>query len=390
MKILITSDWYAPVINGVVTSILNLRQGLEERGHEVRILTLSGNRKSYSKDGVTYIGSAPAGFIYPNARIRIVKAKQYMAELREWKPDIIHSNCEFSTFLSARSIAKKLNVPIVHTYHTVYENYTHYFCPSKKLGKSAVSTFSRIISNKTDCLIVPSAKVADLLRSYGVVKPIFVVPTGIDLSKFSPDSVVHDANAVKEKLGVPLSNKVLLYLGRLAKEKNCEELINAAAKLRDKPITLLVVGGGPIRSDLEQLVEKLELQDKVIFTGMVQPSRTKIYYSIGDLFLNASTSETQGLTYMEALASGLPLLCRRDACLKDVIEEGENGEMYDTEDELLELLERFLNSDKVLAYRENALKSAEKFSISTFAKSMEKIYESCLTPVNVSEFTSRS
>ncbi|MCD7773406.1 MAG: glycosyltransferase [Ruminococcus sp.] len=150
----------------------------------------------------------------------------------------------------------------------------------------------------------------------------------------------------------------------------------------------MVVGGGPIRSDLEQLVEKLELQDKVIFTGMVQPSRTKIYYSIGDLFLNASTSETQGLTYMEALASGLPLLCRRDACLKDVIEEGENGEMYDTEDELLELLERFLNSDKVLAYRENALKSAEKFSISTFAKSMEKIYESCLTPVNVSRFTS--
>lgn len=134
MKILITTDWYTPAVNGVVTSVKNLQRELERRGHEVRILTLSQSLHSWSRDGVTAIGSVNAGRIYPGARLRTAMAGRWVRELMDWRPDVIHSQCEFSTFFLARRIAEELDVPLVHTYHTVYEDYTHYFSPSVRVG----------------------------------------------------------------------------------------------------------------------------------------------------------------------------------------------------------------------------------------------------------------
>lgn len=132
MRVLITTDWYEPVINGVVTSVMNLSRQLRERGHEVKILTLSRTFHSYIEGDVVYAGSIGLGCIYPQARLKIPKAAgDYMEMLLEWKPDIVHSQCEFSTFFLAKRIASELHVPIVHTYHTVYEDYTHYFSPQK-------------------------------------------------------------------------------------------------------------------------------------------------------------------------------------------------------------------------------------------------------------------
>ena len=138
MKILITSDWYSPAVNGVVTSVKNLRRELERRGHEVRVLTLSQTTHSREEDGVTYLGSVAAGLIYPGARLRTALAVKWVRDLVEWGPDVVHSQCEFSTFFLARRIAEELDVPLVHTYHTVYEDYTHYFSPSVRLGRRAV------------------------------------------------------------------------------------------------------------------------------------------------------------------------------------------------------------------------------------------------------------
>ena len=127
MKILITTDWYRPVINGVVTSVLNLTEQLEKRGYEVKVLTLSRNCHSYKEENVIYAGSVGMGKIYPQARVKIpVVAREYMEELLAWNPDLIHSQCEFSTFFLAKRIAGELDIPIIHTYHTVYEDYTHY------------------------------------------------------------------------------------------------------------------------------------------------------------------------------------------------------------------------------------------------------------------------
>ncbi len=374
MKILITSDWYIPAINGVVTSIVNLRNGLQARGHEVRVLTLSPSRRSYARDGVTYIGSLPAGFVYPHARLRIVRGKALIQELIAWKPDIVHSNCEFSTFAIAKSIARAVDAPLVHTYHTVYEDYTNYFSPSKRLGKKIASGFSHHISEKTDCMVVPTGKVAGLLGRYRVTTPIRVVPTGISLTRFTttPD---FSPEEIRRQYAIPAHNTVLVYVGRLAKEKNCAELIRAAARLRGEPFTLKLVGDGPNRGELEEASRELGMEKQILFVGMVPPAEVWRYYRSGDLFASASTSETQGLTYLEALASGLPLLCRRDDCLLDVVEEGVNGWLYSTEDEFASCLRRFLaDTERRGDYRENALASAQKFSIPVFAQKMEQLY----------------
>lgn len=135
MKVLITTDWYDPVINGVVTSVHTLEEELQKRGHELRVLTLSRNYRSYEKEHVYYMGSTSAGRIYPQARFRLPIPERYVGELMEWGPDIIHSQCEFSTFFIARKIACEGNIPIIHTYHTIYEDYTHYFSPNKTWEK---------------------------------------------------------------------------------------------------------------------------------------------------------------------------------------------------------------------------------------------------------------
>ena len=184
MKILITSDWYIPAVNGVVTSVKNLRRELERRGHEVRILTLSQTTHSWEKDGVTYLGSIAAGLIYPGARLRTALGGKWVRELVKWGPDVVHSQCEFSTFFLARRIAEERNIPLIHTYHTVYEDYTHYFSPSVHFGKKAAAIFTRWVARHTDCLIAPTGKVRMLLQNYRVQRPVFVVPSGIDLERF--------------------------------------------------------------------------------------------------------------------------------------------------------------------------------------------------------------
>ena len=135
MKILITTDWYKPAVNGVVTSVVSLADGLAAEGAEVRILTLSSDLHSYTKGNVTYLGSVGVGRIYPNARLKAAPSSRYVQELMKWCPDIVHSQCEFSTFFLARKIAEACRCPLVHTYHTVYENFTHYFSPNVRFGK---------------------------------------------------------------------------------------------------------------------------------------------------------------------------------------------------------------------------------------------------------------
>jgi 1,2-diacylglycerol 3-alpha-glucosyltransferase len=375
MKILLTSDWYAPAINGVVTSVQNLRAGLQARGHEVRVLTLSQSlRTNYGTD-ISYIGSMTAGKIYPGARIRTLPSHRLKQQLVNWAPDIIHSNCEFSTFHPACNLSQALGVPLVHTYHTVYENYTHYFSPSPRLGRQMVRTFSRRIAARTDCLIAPTEKTAALLRGYGIETPIHVVPTGIDFSRL--DRPMDDAQKLelRRSLGIPDGNTVLACVGRLAKEKNAEELLQFMTRLGDLPVTLLLVGGGPYQAVLEAEVDRLGIRDRVVLTGMVPPDRIGTYYRLGDLFVCASTSETQGLTYLEALACGLPLLCRADDCLADVVTQGEDGWQYHDEAQFRQYLDRFLSSPALQAtLRANALETAKRYSVEAFAAQMESVY----------------
>ncbi len=380
MKILITTDPYTPVVSGVVVSVNNLKNYLEERGNEVKILTLSSIAKSYVDGDVTYIASLPADTLYEQARIALKYSSSYIQKLVDWCPDVVHSQTEFSTYFMARKIAHKVGAPLLHTYHTIYEDYTHYFIPSKKIGKTIVSNITKLLLKKTSIVIAPTEKVRDLLVEYGVKNEIVIMPTGIDTDKFM--TVPESEEWVLEKkreLNISENNKVLLFVGRLGKEKGIDHILRYLKNEKSQNFVFVIVGGGPYKEQLEEIVTEYGLDGRVVFTGMISPDQIPLYYKLGDIFVSASTSETQGLTYIEAMSAGLPLLCKKDPCLKDVVQEGVSGWTFEGEKDFIEKLHLFAR-DKAYAesVKKNVISTANKFSAKTFAENAEKAYKEAI------------
>jgi len=380
MKILITTDLYTVTTNGVVTSVKNLLDELEKKGHDVKVLTLSDNRHSRQEGNIYYIRSMPFA-VYPDVRMPLAIRHRFMKEIIDWKPDVIHSQCEFFTFQFASYISKKTKAPIVHTYHTLYEQYVTYVLPSRKLGERLVRTFSRKRLKKVRRVIAPTHKVENTLRGYGMKNGMAVVPSGISLKQHLIHITDEERMAKRHELGIDDDNVVMINLGRLGTEKNLEELMSffaKAVKENDKLI-FLIVGDGPAKPLLEKQAKELGVNESVIFTGMVKPAEVQNYYQLGDVFVSASTSETQGLTYVEAAANGLPLLCRNDLCLEDVLIEGKNGYAYNDEKE-------FLDGIKAIAENEEWRKQAGElsreiaapFDKTEFGNAVEKVYESVI------------
>lgn len=388
MKVLITTDWYAPTVNGVVTSVLNLKKELEEKGCQVRVLTLAQNeekdrerrrcgrwiRRGGREENVWYLPSVGAGRIYPGARTVFGIGRKYVEEMAAWKPDVIHSQCEFTTFWFARRIARATGAVLLHTYHTVYEDYTHYFSPNRAFGRKAAAVFSRFILKDVDEVLAPTDKVRRLLEEYGVDRPIRTVPSGIDCERFARARDRRlNRNAVVPAQA-PRERRTLITVGRLAKEKNTEELLRWLAEGRGRAYRLLILGDGPDRGRLEELAGDLGVRDRVDFAGMVLPQEIPDWYQRGEIFVSASKSETQGLTYAEALASGLPAVCRRDECLDQVIVNGRNGWQYGGREEFFDALEALEDPGVYRSVSAEALRSAKKFDRSYFGERVLELY----------------
>ena len=324
-----------------------------------------------------YAASLGAGKIYPEARLKMPVIKAVIDKLIEWRPDIIHSQCEFSTFFMAKKIADETDAPIVHTYHTVYEDYTHYFSPNAAWGRKVVQKLTRMLSARVDAMIAPSRKIEDVLEKYDVLCPVEVIPSGIDTDKFGKYIGTDSRHRIREQYGLSDDQTVLLYVGRLAKEKNILEILRCQKKVCGYGTTLMIVGDGPYRAEIESQVKELGISDSVIFTGMIEPDKVAEYYQAGDFFVSASTSETQGLTYVEALAAGIPLLCREDPCLAGVVDNGKNGWKFTDEESFENALTKWLDMSAASRQqlRQNAVQSADKFSTRTFADRVEKLYE---------------
>ncbi len=382
LKILITTDLYTTETNGVVTSVKNLFDELTANGHDVKILTISDNLHSHKDGAVYYIRSVPFKGVYPDLRMPVSYRHKLIQEIIDWKPDVVHSQCEFFSYQFAARISRATGAPIVHTYHTLYEQYlTSYVVPSKWLGDLLAKLLSRARLKNVKTLVAPTTKVEHTLHAYGMHAPISVVPSGISLEQHHKRLTHQQRQQRRQALGIADTDQVLINLGRLGGEKNLGELMTLFAEAKEKNANLkfLIVGDGPAREDLEHQAKQLGVWQDVIFTGMVDPSEVQYYYQLGDVFVSASTSETQGLTYIEAAANGLPLLCRQDDCLADVLDEGRNGYEYTSAEEFLQAIDEMVHDP---TWRATAAKRSEEiaaaFDKKAFGEAIENIYESVL------------
>lgn len=370
MKILLTTDNPTSAVNGVVFSTLSLRKGLAERGHDVRILALSSNGKSYYKDGIWYTSSFPADVFYPGMRVGMIPLK-IRCEIREWCPDIIHTQNEFILFLYAKKTARKQGIPHVHTFHTKYDDYLEYF-PTRFIGRAVINFCCGHLLSGLDRIIVPSDKMKAFLREHRCRSPLTSVPSGIDRDFFFKES---DSGEIRKKLGIPENRRMLLSVSRVAGEKKLDALIDYVLNYNESDAVLVIAGDGPLYGELTKKVKKLGAQNKILFTGFVPHDELRYYYSAADIFVCASDTEAQGLTYYEAICCGLPILCRYDSCFDGMLCDGECGYFFRNGREFKERLSEMLCDGALLdGMRDRALEKSEQFSREVFAERIEKIY----------------
>ena len=384
MRIGLFTDTYPPYINGVATSVYMLKQALEKKGHQVFVVTVnSENMKyEYEDNGKTIkIPGLPVGIydyrltgIYP---IRVIN------KIKKWKLDVIHSHTEFGVGTFARIIAKQLNIPLVHTYHTMYEDYVHYIThgyfdkSSKKLVEYLTLFYCDTTANE---LIVPTKKTWDLFKEkYCLEKNIYVIPTGIEIERFYREKINKlKVNELIKKYKLSSEDFVLLFVGRLGKEKNVDFLIDCQKELLSKipNLKLLIVGDGPEKEEFEKKVKRLKLSDSIIFIGMVPWNEVPNYYQLANLFVTASTTETQGLTVIEAMAASIPPICIDDESFKLTVTDDLNGKLFKNKKEYKSIiLSLYEDKEKIREMAKQARINAELHSSKHYAESVLDVYK---------------
>jgi 1,2-diacylglycerol 3-alpha-glucosyltransferase len=380
MKIGLFTDAYYPIISGVSLSVHTLANELIKLGHDVTIIT-NDHEHAETEKQVLRLG----GYRLPMKGLkeyRIGKVtRRKIREIAALNLDIIHCHTEFTMGRLGRKAARKFNIPVVHTYHTMYEDYVHFISKTLVVPlRIASKYYSRSFANSSDAVIFPTIKVKRTFERYGYKKSGHIIPTGIYLEQFRKINYSnHELQVKRQELGFKDDDFVCLFLGRLSREKSIEDLICEFAKIDNNKVYLLLVGGGPDQDLFKQNAEKCGIADRVVFTGMVQPRDVGFYYHLADLFVNFSTTETQGLTYIEALSSGLPLLVKYDDNLEGVVSNGINGFTFDTNDEFASLFQK-IYKDSILynKLQHNANKTMAKFSAQQYAINVAEVYKSLL------------
>lgn len=334
VKIGFFTDTYFPQVSGVATSIKTLKDELEKNGHQVYIFTTTDpNAKGFEED-VIRMPSVP--FVSFKDRRVVVRGMWYAYLVaKELELDLIHTHTEFGAGLLGKMVGKKLKIPVIHTYHTMYEDYLHYIAKGKVLRPSHVKFFSRLFTNHSTGVVCPSQRVIEKLREYGVTAPMRIIPTGIELDKFRRLDITEEMiTDLRKRLGLTAENMMLLSLSRISYEKNIQAIIKGLPKIMQRfPKTrLVIVGNGPYVEDLKELARELQVLDMIQFTGEVPNEEVAIYYKAADYFVSASTSETQGLTYTEAMAAGVQCVVEGNAYLNDLFDHESLGKTFETDE----------------------------------------------------------
>lgn len=382
MRIGIFTDTYPPYINGVSTSVSMLENALRKKGHQVYIVTVNTENMRYKYENdehIIRIPGVPIG-IY-DYRLTGVYPLKAINKIRKWNLDVIHSHTEFGVGTFARIIAKQYNIPLVHTYHTMYEDYVHYITKGyfNNTSKKIVEYLTNFYCNQTATeLIVPTKKTYDLFKEkYKYTRNVHIIPTGIEVEKFYKENTDPEKlEEIRKKHGLNKGDFVILYVGRLGQEKSVDVLIESHQELaREYKAKLLIVGDGPDMDTYKNLVHKLKIDDNVIFTGKVPWTEVTLYYQIADIFATASKSETQGLTVIEAMAASLPVVAVDDESFRNVIIDGLNGHLFDTKKEYKKYVKSFIDEpSKLQQFSKQARINADTYSSKYFAERVLDVY----------------
>ena len=384
MNIALFTDTYPPFINGVSTSCYNLTKTLREHGHRVIVVTpRTTNGKLEFKDDIIYMPGIEMKNLY-GYRITRIYDKNVCKILKENNVELIHNQTDATVGVFARRAARRLKLPIAYTYHTSYEDYTYYATHGvlDRVIKKVVRVYSRGIASRATEFITPSVKTKDFMRSVGTDIYINVIPTGIDFSLFDKEHFdVERAKAFKEEHGIDEDTKVILLLGRVAKEKSMDVSIrffaSYVASHPEQKLKMIVVGDGPLRSELELLTHELHISHLVDFIGFVSAQEVPFYYHLCDIYNSASITETQGLTFMEAMSAGAIVLARFDDNLTDTIIDGETGFFFTDEASFISKVEKIfsLKKEEIEKINENGYKVIDQYSMDKFYSNILEVYK---------------
>ncbi len=383
MRIGLFTETYTPYISGLVTSVVMLKNALEKEGHEVYVVTANLDSFKYDwnpEERILKIPGLPTG-IY-DSRLTSIYPIKAVNRIKSWKLDVIHSQTEFAIGTFARLLAKQYNIPLVHTYHTMYEDYIHYITKGyfNKSSKKLVEYLTRFYCETTATeLIVPTNKIYKLfIEKYKYKKNIHIIPTGIEVERFYQEKAIDsNTNELRKTIGLSKKDFVILFVGRLAEEKNVEFLIDAQKKLSDKHnnIKLIIVGDGPDKEKYEMYSKSLGLENNVIFTGKASWEDMPYYYHVTTVFATASKTETQGLTVIEAMAASKVPVCMRDEAFQSMVTEDLNGLFFETEEEYIEKILFLYDNKKELQYLDKQARiQAEHYGSKNYADRALEVY----------------
>ena len=333
MNILLISDVYFPRVNGVSTSIKTFTYQLQKMGHSVHLIAPDYGVMTEDEAWITRV---PAHAIYFDPEDKLMKYGEVLklsAKLKVMRFDILHIHTPFIAHYAGLKLAKTLRIPVVETYHTFFEDYLHHYLPW--IPQFAARGLARLISkkqcNQVDAIVAPSQPMLDVLRGYGVNSFAEVIATGLQAHSFSPA----DGNAFRVKHGIALDRPMMLYVGRVAHEKNIGFLLIVAKLLSDvMPDVLLVIAGeGPALSSLRNSVKEHSIENNVQFIGYLdRNTQLNSCYKAADVFVFSSKSETQGLVILEAMAQGTPVVAIAELGTASILIEGK-GALISTENE---------------------------------------------------------
>lgn len=381
MHIAFFTNYYHPVVNGVVRSVASFRHVLMEQGHNVFVFAQSDD---------TYQDDEPFIFRYPSLPLPLpgdisaaLPVSSFVDQLLPTlKLDVIHTHHPILLGQTAARKAAELNLPLVFTFHTQYWEYTHYIpFPQETIQeflKNAVHKWLRDYVQKCQHIIIPSESLRDILvREYGLQDHYTVIPTGTDIEPFQKA----DGKSVRQEQGWQ-DETVLISVGRLAPEKNWDTLIRAFAKvsLHHPEWRLVLIGDGPGRDGLQSLAAELGIAERVTFLGSLPFDKIPRYLKAADAFSFASVTETQGLVTIEAMAAGLPVIAVDGSGTRDIVEHGKEGFLVENDpDALAKGIDELLSDpQRMRRFSHHALKKAKTFDVHALGKQLVSVYEQAI------------